>query len=101
MDEEWCDPLVEPLLKHQNAKELLIHQVNGEYHEGDDAQEDLSQQNMENDDDTEDSNQHASEKPLGGDQMQKYVHPEEGLSTRKKQKADKMVNTTILIEDEL
>ena len=30
--EEWHNPLVEPLPQEQNAEELPIHQVNGEYH---------------------------------------------------------------------
>ena len=40
--EEWCGPLTEPLTEEQNAQEPPIHQVNGEEHEGDDYQEDLS-----------------------------------------------------------
>ena len=99
--EEWRDPLAEPLPEEQNVEEPPIHQVNDEDHEGNDAQEDPSQENMEDDDDMEDSDQHPLEQPLGGDQTQNCVQPEEGHSSRKKQKADKMENTTILTEDEL
>ena len=35
--EEWRGPLAEPLPEEQNAEEPLIHQVNGEENEGDDA----------------------------------------------------------------
>ena len=59
--EERHDPLTKPLPKEQNAEEPPIHQVNGEEHEGDNTQEDLSQENMEDDDDMEDSNQHPPE----------------------------------------
>ena len=32
--EEWRDPLAEPLCEEHNAEEPLLHQVNGEEHEG-------------------------------------------------------------------
>ena len=99
--EEWCGPLVEPLSKDLNAEELPIHQVNGEDQEGDDAQVDPSQENMEDDDDMEDSDPHPSVQLHVEDQTQTHVQPDQDQSSQKKQKADKMVNTTILIEDEL
>ena len=71
--EEWCGPLIEPLPEDQNAEEPPIHQVNCEDNEGDHAQADTSQENMEDDDDMEDSNRHPSFQPPGGDQPQNRV----------------------------
>ena len=45
--EEWSSPLAKPLFEEQNveekkAEEPPIHQVNGEEHEGNNSQDDLS-----------------------------------------------------------
>ena len=40
--EEWRDPLAEPLPEEKNAEEPLLHQVNGEEHEGDNTHDDQS-----------------------------------------------------------
>ena len=37
---EWCGPPAESLSEGKNPNELPIHQVIGEEHEGDDAQDD-------------------------------------------------------------
>ena len=37
---EWHDLLVEPLPEGHNVEEPLLHQVNGEEHEGNDNQDD-------------------------------------------------------------
>ena len=66
--EEWRGPLTEPLLEDLNAEEPPIHQVNGEYQEGDDSQVDPSKENMEDDDVMEDLDMHPSAHPHAEDQ---------------------------------
>ena len=61
--EEWRGPLAEPLPKGQNVEEPLLHQVNGEEHEGDNNQDDPSQEHNEDDDNIDDSDHHAFERP--------------------------------------
>ena len=59
--EEWHGPLAELLPEEQNTEGLLLHQVNGEYHEGDDTQDDPLQEHIEDDDDMDESDHHPSE----------------------------------------
>ena len=61
--EEWRGPLAEPLPEGQNAEEPPLYQVNGEEHEGENNQDDLSQEHNEDDDNIDDSDHHASEWP--------------------------------------
>ena len=79
--EEWHGPLAKLLHEDLNAEEPPIHQVNGEYQEGDDAQADPSQENKEDDDDMEDLDPHPSVQPHAEDQMQTRVQTEEGQSS--------------------
>ena len=67
---EWCGPLEDPLSKGKNPNEPPIHQVIGEEHEGDDAQDDPLQEKMEDDDDMDDSEQHPLEGPPSRDPVQ-------------------------------
>ena len=59
--EKWSAALAKPLPQEHNVEELPIHQVNAEEHEGNDTQDNLSQEHINDDDDIDDSNQHPSE----------------------------------------
>ena len=74
---------MEPLPDKQNVEEPPIHQVNGEEKEGNDNQADPSQKNMDEDDDTEDSEHHPSTQPQTGQCTQTLVPPKEAQSSHK------------------
>ena len=101
--EEWRNPLAKSLPEEQNAEEPLLHQVNGEEHEGDDKPDDQSQEHNEENDDINDLEHHELECLPSQEHVQKQMHAQqgEGHSSRKKQKYDRIVNMSTLTEDDV